>query len=158
MIDISRAGRVSAADFQFKVGNDNDSSVWVNAPTPSSITVRAGAGRNYSDRITIIWPDNAIKKQWLKVRVLKTSKTNLAEDDVFYFGNAIGETGYGNLPNYAKVDLSDVNRINQNRSPAVGISSPYDINRDTEVDSADSDIAMANRTTFLTALKFITPF
>ena len=164
MIDISRAGKVSAADFQFKVGNGDDTSAWVNAPAPSSITVRAGFGKNLSDRVTIVWPDNAIrpdnaiKKQWLQVKVLKTANTNLAKDDVFYFGNAIGEVGYGNLPNFAKVDLSDVNKINQNFSPSVSILSPYDINRDKSVDSVDSGIAMANRTTFLTALRFIMPW
>ena len=158
MIDISRVGRVSVADFVFKVGNSDDLSTWVKAPMPSSITVRAGFGRNRSDRVTIIWPDNVIKKQWLQVRVLKTANTNLAKDDVFYFGNAIGEVGYGNLPNFAKVDLSDVNKINQNFSPSVSILSPYDINRDKRVDSVDSGIAMANRTTFLTALRFIMPW
>ena len=158
MIDISRAGKVSAADFQFKVGNGDDTSAWVNAPAPSSITVRAGFGRNWSDRVTIVWPDNAVKKQWLQVKVLKTANTNLANDDIFYFGNAIGEVGYGNLPNFAKVDLSDVNKINQNFSPSVSILSPYDINRDKRVDSVDSGIAMANRTTFLTALRFIMPW
>ena len=43
--------------------------------------------------MTLIWPDEAIKKQWLQVTVKATAATGLSSPDVFYFGNAIGESG-----------------------------------------------------------------
>ena len=52
---------------------------------------RTGTGG--SDRVTIIWDDNAIEKQWLQVTVKATDNTGLVADDVFYFGNAVGEAG-----------------------------------------------------------------
>ncbi|MCK4276210.1 MAG: right-handed parallel beta-helix repeat-containing protein, partial [Phycisphaerae bacterium] len=94
MVDIDGlAGTPTASDFEFKVGNDNNPGAWPTGPAPTSVAVRAGAGAGGSDRITIIWADNAIEKQWLQVTVLATANTGLATNDVFYFGNAIGETG-----------------------------------------------------------------
>jgi len=82
-------GTPTAADFAFKVGNSNNPAGWAVAPAPTSVTVRKGAGIGGSDRVTIIWPDNAIAKQWLQVTVLPTANTGLAAADVFYFGNAV---------------------------------------------------------------------
>src|SRR5574340_1755426 len=52
-------------DFIFRVGNSDDPNTWALAPRPSSITVRRGEGAHGSDRVTIVWPDGAIQKQWL---------------------------------------------------------------------------------------------
>ena len=60
---------------------------------PTRITVRPGAGQDGADRITLIWADNAIRNSWLQVTVLATDATGLAANDVFYFGNAVGESG-----------------------------------------------------------------
>ena len=35
----------------------------------------------------------SISKQWLQVTVKATENTGLAQNDVFYYGNAIGEVG-----------------------------------------------------------------
>ena len=43
--------------------------------------------------MTITFADGAVKNTWLRVRMLPTPDTGLASADVFYFGNAIGETG-----------------------------------------------------------------
>ncbi|MCK4624589.1 MAG: hypothetical protein KAV00_04705, partial [Phycisphaerae bacterium] len=68
MVDIAGLpGTPTTADFTFKVGNDNNPAAWANAPALSGVTVRNDAGVNGSDRITIIWPDNTIQKQWLQV-------------------------------------------------------------------------------------------
>ena len=159
MIDISNladAGALSASDFVFKVGNDNTPSGWAITPAPESISVRAGAGVGGSDRVTIIWTDGAIKKQWLQIEILATANTGLSEADKFYFGNAIGESG-NSLVN-AQVNSSDENaaRIHPHTflNPAP-IDSPYDFNRDQRVNSSDENFARINNTTFLTALKLI---
>jgi hypothetical protein len=53
------------------------------------VLVRPGAGG--SDRITIIWADNAIQRTWLQVTVLANAHTGLTSSDVFYFGNLPGD-------------------------------------------------------------------
>ena len=81
--------------FTFKVGNDSDPG-WDPAPGPSGVLVRQGDGVGGSDRITILWADNAIQNTWLQVTVLSDAHgghAGLAEDDVFCFGNAIAESG-----------------------------------------------------------------
>src|SRR5262249_22968991 len=65
MVDIANpvnGGGISASDFTFKVGNDNNPAAWASAPAPVSLTRRTGAGVNGADRFTIIWTDNAIQK------------------------------------------------------------------------------------------------
>ncbi len=153
MVDIPATNGVSVNDFQFKVGNDSNPSAWSAAPAPSSVTVRTGAGINGADRITIIWADNAIQKQWLQVTVLADAATRLPTKDVFYFGNAIGETG--NSTTDAIVDLNDVLAIRANHGVAT-ITSPFDINRDGTVDTTDENIANSNQTLSFNALQLIT--
>ena len=81
--------------FTFKVGNDNEPSAWHVAPAPSEVLVRHGAGEGGSARVTLIWPDGAIQKQWLQVSVLSDDNGGAAglteEGDVFYFGNLPGD-------------------------------------------------------------------
>jgi hypothetical protein len=158
MVDIANLpGTPTAADFTFKVGNDSTPGSWVNAPAPTSITVREGAGVDGSDRITIIWADNAIQKQWLQVTVKATTATGLASDDVFYFGNAIGETG--NSATDATVKPTD--EIGARNNPhtlggnPAGIDDAYDFDRDRKVGPTDEIIARNNGTNSLTALKLI---
>ena len=80
-------------DFMFRVGNDGDVANWTAAPTPTYVNSYPGRGIGGSTQITIIWPDNAIQNEWLQVIMPAESHLGLAADDVFYFGNAIGETG-----------------------------------------------------------------
>ena len=91
MIDVEGlAGTPSVADFAFKAGDSNDPSTWATAATPTSITVRPGEGEGGSDRVTIIWADNAIQKQWLQVTILSDANggsLGMPDDDVFYVGN-----------------------------------------------------------------------
>ena len=44
-------------------------------------------------RVEIIWADGAIENEWVQVTVLADADTGLAAPDVFYFGNAIGDSG-----------------------------------------------------------------
>ena len=159
MIDI--AGLLNAptdGDFAFKVGNDNNPGGWADAPAPTVITVRPGAGLAGSDRIELVWSDNAIRKKWLQVTVLPTVRTGLDAPDIFYFGNAIGESG--NSASDAKVDPSDellARSHPRNVLNPAPLDSPYDYNRDKRVDPADQLIARSNQTSVLTALRLISP-
>ena len=160
MIDIANlAGVPTASDFTFKVGNDNSPAGWSAGPAPISVTVRSGAGASGSDRITIIWADNAIQKQWLQVTVLATANTALPAPYVFYFGNAIGETG--NSPSDAKVTPTDEVGVRNNPhtlgvNPAT-ITDAYDFNRDRKVGPTDAVICRNNGTSSPTALQLISP-
>ena len=131
---------------------------WVAAPAPQSITVRSGAGVDGSDRVTILWPDGAIQKQWLQVTVKATANTGLVADDVFYFGNAIGETG--NSGTDAEVTPTDnINVRNNPHTLAVNpaaIDDVCDFNRDKKVGPTDSIICRNNGTSSQTALQLIT--
>lgn len=90
MFDIdSLSGAPSAGDFLFRIGNDNNPAAWAAAPAVSSVSLRSGAGILSSDRVTLIWADNAIQNTWLQVTVLPTATTGLLSADVFYFGNDI---------------------------------------------------------------------
>jgi hypothetical protein len=160
MIDITnlRQSELSTEDFLFRVGNGSDISNWQPAPAPVSITVREGAGDGGSDRVTIIWEDGAIQKQWLQVVVLSDANggsLGLAGDDVFYFGNAIGESG--NSARDARVNLSDVAaaRENQTGFGFATVVNDYDYNRDRRVNLSDVAIARENQSGF-TPLQLIT--
>ncbi|MBN2476227.1 MAG: lamin tail domain-containing protein [Pirellulales bacterium] len=155
--DLPPAGVLDAGDFQFRVGNSNTPSAWSAGPAPVSITVRPGAGAEGSDRVTIVWEHYAIVKQWLEVTVLATADTGLAEPDVFYFGNAVGEAG--NATSDAKVNASDMLLARNNPrnflNPAP-VDFACDFNRDARVNATDMLIARNNQTHFLNALKLIT--
>jgi hypothetical protein len=84
----------------------------------------------------LIWPDGAIRNQWLQVTVLADDVTGLAAPDVFYFGNAVGETG--DVPGDTLVDRYDAAAVAANpRGPddPAPITDPYDFNRDGLVDA-----------------------
>ncbi len=154
MVDIANLpDDVTVEDFVFRVGNSNDLSTWSVAPVPVSITVRRGDGVDGSDRVTIIWTDGAISKQWLEVTVRATERTRLAEDDVFYFGNAVGDTG--SSASNAEVNALDMGWVRANFSPLltrVGMTNVYDFNRDGYVDSLDFGLARNNVTDRFTRL------
>jgi len=160
MVDIydrPPGAELNAADFQFRVGNNDDPGGWLSAPTPSSITVRSGNGILGSDRITLTWPDHTIQNTWLQVAVLATANTGLAESDVFYFGNVIGETG--NSITDARVNVVDALLARNNPRTFINpapIDFPYDFSRDQRVNATDMLIARNNQTHSLNALKLIT--
>ena len=63
---------LSPSDFEVKMGTGGDPSTWAAAPTPT-VGVRRGAGVGGSDRVTLTFPDNAIKNVWLQVTVRANS-------------------------------------------------------------------------------------
>ena len=169
MVDIVGwpSGTLSAGDFVFRTGNDDDPGAWPAGPAPSSITVRPGEGRAGSDRVTLIWPNHdpahpdttAVAGQWLQVTVLESAATGMTAPDVFYFGNAIGESGEDNSPQQAFVTVADElaarTHTQQSFVPAE-VDNPHDYNKDSFVTLADELIARDNATGFLDALRLIT--
>ena len=147
--------------FEFRVGNDDTyaSPGWTTAPAPIDVQIRLDDGDGGSDRITLIWPDNVIQKQWLEVTMLANDGTGLAIPNVHFWGNAIGETGNNN-PVDAAVNATDQTGTRDNFTtflkPAE-LDNPYDFNRDKRVNATDQTIARDNFTTFVTVLKLISP-
>ncbi|MEX0938203.1 MAG: alkaline phosphatase family protein [Pirellulales bacterium] len=167
MIDVlGLAGTPDLDDFTFTVGNSNDTSTWSAAPDPVEITVRPGEGVLGSDRITLIWADEAIRNEWLSITVEATDQTGLTTPDVFYFGNAVGEVTQP-TQGHTIVDPTDQLAIRNNTVSsflarnglleASLIDSRYDINRDSGIDAADELIARNNGTSSLDTLKLIVP-
>ena len=151
MVDVEDAVETpSAGDFIFKVGRETKPATWANAPAPTSVTVRLGAGVDGSDRVTIIWPDNAIANQWLEV-------TYAPAADVFYFGSVIGETG--TVEGDTEVTPTDEIDVRaEATSIAAGsasISNPADFNRDKKVGPTDALISRNNGTNSATAVPLI---
>jgi M6 family metalloprotease-like protein len=154
MLDVTGLGATpTAGDFDFKVGNSSTLSAWATAPGPTSVTLRAGVGIGGSDRVTLIWANGAVKKEWLQVTMLANANSGLAADSLFYFGNAVGETGDG--LNNADVLVNDALRILNHMNVGVGIENLFDMDRDGNVLVQDALICLNNMEAGSTALQFI---
>ncbi|MFO1499944.1 MAG: S8 family serine peptidase [Verrucomicrobiota bacterium] len=125
MVDIAGLpGSPAAVDFDLKVSNNQNPVTWSAAPAASQVLTRAGAGVNGASRVTLVWANNAIQNQWLKVTVKASAATGLASADVFYFGNAIGECT-GNRA----VNVQDVGLTRQAAGQSAAITSLFDFDR-----------------------------
>jgi len=160
MVDIDQLtdpGNLDATDFEFHVGNDNSPGGWsLLGGVAPTIEVRTGEGVWGTDRVTITWDDNVIENQWLQVTV-KMAGTGLVADDVFYFGNAIGESGDSGVN--ALVDIFDMTGVRSNPTlygPPEDINNQFDFNRNQHIDVFDLITTFDNRTDSISALKLIT--
>ena len=168
MIDLAGPhGSITAADFIFRVGNNNSPGLWATANAPSSISVRAGAGTSGSDRIEIIWNGAAAPiKQWLQVITLANANTGLPQKggypvgqaDAFFFGNAVGNSGLGDTAINATVNATD--EIGARNNPAnlaanIPITNIYDYDRNAQVNAADQIVARNNATNPTTVVKYL---
>jgi hypothetical protein len=148
---------VAASDFSFKIGNDNNPNPWATAPAPDGFVVRPGAGVEGTTRIEFTWADRAIRNEWLQVTVKADANTGLSAADVFYFGNAVGESG----DSAADAIVNSADELGARNDPhpflnPAGITNAHDYNRDGRVDASDQLIARNNATTPATALSLIT--
>jgi hypothetical protein len=80
--------------------------------------------------------------------------TGLKADDVFYFGNAVGESG--NSTSDAVVNGVDRLAAKQNRTASALVSNRFDFNRDGRVDRDDEWLARDNQASLRWSLKLIT--
>jgi len=149
-------------DFVFRVGGTGtagtptDPSTWNPAPVPDNITVRPGEGSGMdldgaayqgADRIVITWANGAIKNQWLQVIVKDGTLLGLAQADVFYFGNQVGETLDSTMNAVVGVlDEFEVWKATRALGGAeVDISNQFDINRDKKVNAIDQFTVWKNK-------------
>jgi hypothetical protein len=150
MLDVAKlpGDTLSASDFTFKAGADGNPATWAAAPAPSSVTVRKGAGASGSDRVTLTWPDSAIRNQWLQVTLVVNDASNLPTQDVFYFGNLVGDTGNSPL----RVNALDVAGVKQSLNRTALITGTADVNRDGRVNALDVAAVKQNLTKLLGAI------
>jgi hypothetical protein len=97
--------------------------------------------------VTIVWLDDTFKNQWLEVTVRATGNTGIGREDVFYFGNAVGESG--NSATDAFVDEADFAGARENAHTFLdraATNDAYDYNRDCFVDGTDVAIARDHNT------------
>ncbi len=134
-------------DFTFEVWDGSNPNGWVEAPMPTIINDYPGRGPNGSTQLTIIWDDNAIQNEWLRVDVLADDHTGLPADDVSYFGNLVGATGASDTATEAVVGPADLNSIVAdphgpfNQAPVTSVN---DINHDGLVNANDAVYARNN--------------
>ena len=147
---------LTANDFDLRWGRQSNLALWTPAPAPT-VTTRRGTGVNGSDRVTLIWPDNALQNGWLEVRVKSGARTLLGHDDLFYFGNAIGETG-STVGNTFVTSVDVIGARDHQRGPfnLAPIDDVYDFNRDRLVSSIDVIIARNHQSGALNSLPLIT--
>jgi len=154
MVDVEGLGQAfDPARQQFDFNGTADPSAfsspasWPRLPDPQ-VTVRRGAGVGGSDRVTLTWPDGAVRNTWLRVGVRSGTGSGLSAPDIFFFGNLVGETGEpaGAAPAGFRVDAADVLAVRRAISPrAAGLTSRYDLNRDGVVNVLDEAVARPNQ-------------
>ena len=154
LIDLINSPRdeFTVDDFEFRVGNSGDPDSWTvlsletEIPLPQVVTIDSGSFG--MKRIVLEWPDNVVVNTWLQVTIKANGNTGLAADDVFYFGNQVGNVADFDLspgkPVY--VNVSDVRAVLRNLSPDTQdeIGNEYDIDRNGRVDQQDADLVLNN--------------
>ncbi len=141
MVDIAgEPGVLTAGDFTFRVGLNNSPSQWGMAPTPSTVSVRAGAGTRGSDRVEITWTDGSIAQEWLEVTVNANANTGLATPYTFFYGSVIANSGTGDTGALAITSSTDENAARSHTGTAT-VSNIFDYNKDGFVNSSDENAA-----------------
>jgi len=135
---------VTAADFVFRLGNDNSPEDWIDAPAPTGVVVRPGAGAGGADRVEITWASAAIRNTWLQVEVLSNPRTGLAASDVFYWGSRVGDSGLRPSDAYFVTSAIDKIHVTYSIDGSVDIRNTLDFNRDGRVTATDGTVVLAS--------------
>ncbi len=121
----------------------------LSATAVPTVNIVSGSGAAGSTRVSITFPDNTVQNTWLRVTVKANINTAIPSDDIFYFGNVIGDVDeIGNSPTRLPVNALDTIAIRQNQSilpNSVGVSNIYDVNRDGSVNVLDTLAVRANQ-------------
>jgi poly(beta-D-mannuronate) lyase len=148
-IDLDDPAGLTSNDIRLAVGSGNELSDFERLAESPEVTVRVGEGVDGSDRISIVLPNGSVVNQYLQVTIIANQTTGLANNDVFYFGNVIADTG--NSTNQTFVNADDIVMVRNNLSGffAEEVDSPYDFNRDQFVNADDIGTARNNLSGFI---------
>jgi hypothetical protein len=130
---------LSTGDVQVRVSDPLDADNWLAGPAPSEVAVRVGDGVGGSDRITLIWPDGTIADRWLEVTLLATPQTGLADPEVMWLGQLVGDANGDRT-----VDVGDLGILASGFGSAGGGVSGGDFNLDGTVDVGDLGVLAAS--------------
>ena len=149
MLDVSglplATAALPASSFVVQVAGGAGAATWAPGPAPSGVAIRRGQGTGGSDRITLTWPEGAIRNAWVRITVPTTAQTALAAPDVFAFGNLVGDAGNrATAGALARVDALDLVAVRRNLFSTASVTSPYDFDRDGRVTALDLAAARAN--------------
>ena len=130
--------QIGPADFLVRRG---DGTNWTPAGVLPAVSVRRGAGASGSDRVTLVFPDGALRNTWVRITVLANERTGLTQQDVFFVGNLVGETGNaGGTP--LRVNAADYLLTRANIAPAPAtVENRFDFDRDGRVNAFDLAVA-----------------
>ena len=147
---------ITAADFSFATGETLTQPGFttlvgtaLTAVNPQ-VTQFIGGGIDGSTRAKITFNNNSLKNIWLKVTVLANANTGLAIDDVFYFGNVVGEVNGSNVNSRYNVNAIDTGAVRTNQSTpsnSVSVTNLYDFNKSGNVNALDTSIVRTNQQT-----------
>ncbi len=118
-----------------------------------SVSILNGGGAGGSARVTIAFPNNTVENTWLQITVLANADTGLSANDVFYFGNVIGDVGVGNTTGATgriRVNATDTGAVRTNQSTlpnSASVTNIYDVNRDGRVNATDTGLVRSNQQT-----------
>ena len=132
---------LSADDFEFRTRRGANLSNWEPGPAPAEVTLLPSPVDANVARYAITWPDGAVRNCWLQVTVKANARTGLAEDDVFYFGSLVAETGDGTA---SRVTSRDVLATRAALGSASDLSGRFDFDRDGRVSAVDLMIVRAS--------------
>jgi hypothetical protein len=146
LVGVDAAANPTAVDFSFQAGSGGNPATWPNAPAPKVVSVRRGAGAGGSAPVVVTWPDAPRRNTRLRLTDNATPLTGLTANDVFYFGNLVGDTGGTTSP--PAVDADDILRTRAAISTGpVDLYSAADHNRDGRVNVLDVLAARGNLST-----------
>jgi Bacterial Ig domain/Dockerin type I domain len=115
-----------------------------------TVSVLSGVGAGGSTRVLVTFPDNTVQNTWLRIVVAANAQTGLSTNDVFYFGNVIGDFNVGNTTSRIRVNALDSSAVRNNQSPganSVDVTNFFDVNRDGRVNALDTSIVRNNQQT-----------
>jgi hypothetical protein len=152
------SGTPTSSDFLFATWDGIDASGFQPLAATATVTVLPGGGVGGASRVKIEFADNAVRNTWLRVSMLANANTGLAANDVFYFGNAVGDFNAGNLagpPVIVRTNATDTSAVRQNQSTGINsaaITNIYDINKDGRVNATDTSTVRQNQDSSIIAL------
>jgi PKD repeat protein len=135
---------VTINDFQFAVGNSSDTDQWEQAPTPTLTLLEKDIAEG-TDRFFLHWDNQAVINTWLSVVMLANTNTSLETDEVFYFGNLVGDVDGDGSVGIADVFSIWNNRTRSSSDPQADVNSLYDIDKDGKVNISDVFLTWNNR-------------
>jgi uncharacterized delta-60 repeat protein len=158
MVDLARMNStLTADDFEFRAGNTGTPGTWAAAPAPVSVTQRPSGRPDGATRVSLVWADGAIRNRWLQVTVKANARTGLAQPDVFYFGNLVGQSAHAAGTAFAVngKDVAATRAAPRNRAALV--TEAADANRDGRVNVLDDVLVRRNYNKTLVALAVPVP-